>query len=69
MSLLNDERTDKLIDEIGTRPALYNKNLKEYSELELERKLAVAYYKGTVLAFAWRWKWETTKIHFQDGRR
>jgi hypothetical protein len=41
MPLLNEERTYKVIDEIETRPTLYNKNLKEYSELE--RKSAVAF--------------------------
>jgi hypothetical protein len=39
MSLLNDERTDKLIHEAETRPALYNKNLKEYSDISLNRRL------------------------------
>jgi hypothetical protein len=39
MSLLNNEPTDKLIDETETRPALYNKNLKEYSDISLKRRL------------------------------
>jgi hypothetical protein len=39
MSLFNDEQTDKPIDETETRPALYNKNLKEYSDISLKRRL------------------------------
>jgi hypothetical protein len=39
MSLLNDEPTDKLIDETESRPDLYNKNLKEYSDISLKRRL------------------------------
>jgi hypothetical protein len=39
MLLLNDEQTDKLIDEIETRPALYNKNLKESSDINLKWRL------------------------------
>jgi hypothetical protein len=39
ISLLNDERTHKFIDETETRPALYNKNLKEYSDVNLKRRL------------------------------
>jgi hypothetical protein len=36
---LNNERTDKLIDGIETIPVLYNKNLKEYSDSSLKRRL------------------------------
>jgi hypothetical protein len=36
MSLLNDERADKLIVETETGPALYNKNLKGYSDIGLK---------------------------------
>jgi hypothetical protein len=39
MSLLNNGPADKLIDEIETEPALYNRNLKEYSDISLKRRL------------------------------
>jgi hypothetical protein len=39
MPLLNDDRTDKLIDEIETGPALDNRNLKGYSDISLKRRL------------------------------
>jgi hypothetical protein len=54
MSSLNDERIDKLIDEIETRPALYNKNLKEYSVINLMKRLWLEFCEAVFEAVAAR---------------
>ena len=37
--MLSDEKVEELIDEVERRPPLYKKSLKEYSDVNLKKKL------------------------------
>jgi hypothetical protein len=39
MSLINDSLIETLIEEIEKRPALFKKNLKEYTDINLKKRL------------------------------